>query len=153
MLLGIYWVIDMNGVINLKKQTMLFERKSLHIVVPLDLAEGPCYTKPVSDYEESDDDLDQIYKIMARDQDSVNPTVDGQIAWDHESSCTLDLDEELEYWKNRLNEVSMLRCIMVTKSLQCVSLEVRNLPYYNGLIDVDNFLDAFEREVPEEHHF
>jgi len=34
-----------------------------------------------------------------------------------------------------------------------VSLEVRNLPYYDGLTDVDKFLDAFEREVPEDHVF
>jgi len=40
---------------------MIFEKKSLHIVVPLDPAEGPYYTKPIHDYE-SDDDLDQIYK-------------------------------------------------------------------------------------------
>ena len=44
---------------------MSFERKSLHVVVPLDPAKGPCYTEPVRDYEESDDDLDQIYKITA----------------------------------------------------------------------------------------
>lgn len=32
-LLGIDWAIDMNGVINLKKRTMSFERKSLWVVV------------------------------------------------------------------------------------------------------------------------
>lgn len=42
---------------------------------------------------------------------------------------------------------------MMIKSLLCVSLEIRNLPYYDGLIDVDKFLDAFEREVSEDHHF
>lgn len=39
-LLGIEWATDMNEVINLKKHKMIFERKSLHIVVPLDLTEG-----------------------------------------------------------------------------------------------------------------
>lgn len=63
MLLGIDWAIDMNGVINLKKATMSFERKFLHVVVPLDPTEGLRYTEPVYDYEESDDDLDQIYNI------------------------------------------------------------------------------------------
>lgn len=62
----------------------------------------------------------------------MNPTIDGRITWDRESSCTLDLDEEIECW-----------------SLHCVSLEVRNLPIYDGLNGVDIFLDAFEREVPE----
>ena len=63
-LLGIDWAIDMNGFINLKKRTMLFECKSLWFVVPLDPTEGECYTKLVCDYEESDDELDQIYKII-----------------------------------------------------------------------------------------
>jgi len=31
--------------------------------------------------------------------------------------------------------------------------EVRNLPYYVGLTDVDKFLDAFDREVPEDDCF
>lgn len=42
---------------------------------------------------------------------------------------------------------------MMTKSLRCVSTEVRKIPHYDGLTDVDLFLDEFEREVPEEHRF
>lgn len=98
-LLRINWATDMNGLINLKKQKMIFRNKSLPIVVPMDPTEGLHYTKLVRDYE-SDDDLDQIYKITARDQDWVNLTVDGCITWDHESSCTSDSDEELENWQN-----------------------------------------------------
>jgi len=98
-LLGIDWATDMNGVINLKKRKMIFENKSLCVVVPLDPAEEPRYTEPVCDYE-SDDDLDQIYKIMVGDQDWVNPTGNGCIAWDCESSCTSYLNEELEHWQN-----------------------------------------------------
>ena len=63
-LLGIDWAIDMNGVINLKKDKMIFQKKSLRVVIPLDPAEGSWYTEPVRDYE-SDDDLDYIYKITA----------------------------------------------------------------------------------------
>jgi len=66
-LLGIDWAIDMNGVINLKKQTMSFESKLFCVVLPLDLAKGPCYIESFHDYEESDNDLDQIYKITTRD--------------------------------------------------------------------------------------
>jgi len=87
-LLGIDWAIDMSKVINLKKQSISFEIKSLHIVVMLDPAEGPRYTEPVSNYE-SDDDLDQIYKIKTRDQYWVNSIVDGHLAWDCASSCTV----------------------------------------------------------------
>ena len=61
-LLGIDWATNMNGVINLKKRKMIFEKKSLCVIVPLDLAEGSRYTKLIRDYE-SDDDLDCIYKI------------------------------------------------------------------------------------------
>ena len=47
---------------------MIFEKKSLRVIVPLDPAEGWHYSKPVHDYE-SDDDLDYIYKIIVQDQD------------------------------------------------------------------------------------
>ena len=63
-LLGIDWATDMNGVINLKKRKIIFEKKSLRVVVPLDPAEGSRYTEPVRD-DESDDDLDCIYKIIS----------------------------------------------------------------------------------------
>ena len=75
-LLGIIWATDVNGVIKLKKQKMIFENKLLCVILPLDLAEGLHYTEPVRDYE-SDDDLDCIYKIKTRDQDWVNLTVNG----------------------------------------------------------------------------
>lgn len=47
----------------------------------------------------------------------------------------------------------MLRCNMMPKSLHYVSSEVINLPYYDGIIVVDKFLDAFEKEAPEKRHF
>ena len=62
-LLGIDWATDMSGVINLKKCKMIFEKKSLHVVRPLDPAKGSHYTELVHDYE-SDDDLGCIYKII-----------------------------------------------------------------------------------------
>ena len=55
---------------------MIFEKKSLRVVVPLDLAEGACYTEPMRD-DESNDELDCIYKITTQEQDWVNPIVDG----------------------------------------------------------------------------
>lgn len=63
--------------------------------------------------------------------------------WDKDSSYTSDSDEELEDWKNRLHEVSTLHCNMMTKSLRCVSNEVRNLPHYDVLNDVEFFLDEY----------
>ena len=55
---------------------MIFEKKSLHIVVPLDPAEGACYTEPLRK-DDNDDDLDCIYQITMQDQDWVNSTEDG----------------------------------------------------------------------------
>lgn len=45
-LLGIGSATDMNGVINLKKWKMIFEKKSLRIIVPLDPIEGSHYMEP-----------------------------------------------------------------------------------------------------------
>lgn len=65
MLLGIVWATNIDGVINLKKQKVIFEKKLLRVIVPLDLAEGSRYTELVC-YYESDDDMDYIYKIIVR---------------------------------------------------------------------------------------
>ena len=73
----------------------------------------------------------------------MNSIADRHIVWDRESFCISDSYEELAHWQNQLHEVSTLHYNMMTKSLRCVSLEVRNLPYYDGLTDVDHFLDAF----------
>ena len=59
-LLGIDWAMDMNGIINLKRWKMIFEKKSLRVIVLLDLVEGACYTELVRD-EDSNDELDYIY--------------------------------------------------------------------------------------------
>lgn len=92
----------MNGVINLKKRKISFERKSLRVIVPLDPTEGVCYTEQIHDYVENDNEMDQIYKITTRDQDWINPMIDGWTAWERYISCTSDSNEELEHWKKIL---------------------------------------------------
>ena len=42
---------------------------------------------------------------------------------------------------------------MMVRSLHYVSLEVRDLPTYEGLSEVDDFLNRFERGVPEKQWF
>lgn len=110
---------------------MIFEKKVLRVVVPLDPAEGACYTKPVRD-DDSNDDLNCVYKITARDRDWVNLIADGRISWEHESSCTSDSDEEIERWQNRLHKVMTLNCNMIVRSLRCVTTEARELSTYDG---------------------
>ena len=92
----------------------------------------------------SNDELDCIYKIIVQDQDWVNLTIDGRISWECASSCTLHSDEEVERWHNRLNEVTTMNCNMTIRSLRCVTTHTRDLPTYDGLIVVDEFLSKFE---------
>lgn len=98
-LLGIDWATDMNGVINIKRQKMIFEKNSLRVVVPLDPAEGARYTEPVRN-EDSDNELDCIYQITAQDQDWVNLIEDDRISWERDRSCTSKSNEKFERWKN-----------------------------------------------------
>jgi len=151
-LLGIDWATDMNGVINLKKQKMIFEKMFLRIVVPLEPTEGAHYTEPVCD-DGSDNELDCIYKITVQDQDWVNLTTDGRISWEGASSYTLNSNEEVERWHNRLNEVTMLNCSMIIRSLHCVTTQAQDLPTYDGSTVVDEFLSKFESAVVEQQLF
>ena len=75
MLLGLDWAIDMGGIINLKKRSMVFENEGTQVIVPLDPAEGERYTEPVLE----EDEVDHIYKLTVRDEDWINPTTDGVI--------------------------------------------------------------------------
>lgn len=83
----------------------------------------------------------------------MNPTTDGRILWERESSCTLDSNKEIEQWKNRVHEVTTLNCNMMVRSLWYVTTEVRELPTYDGLTVVDEFLSKFESAVREQQQF
>ena len=96
-LLWIDWAIDMKGIINLKRCTMTFEKKSLRVVVPLDLAEGERYTEPLCD-EENNDELDFIYQIMVQNPSQMHYNDNRRTSWEHESICTIDFEEETEHW-------------------------------------------------------
>jgi len=43
-LLGTDWAFDINTIINLKEHNMIFKKKELRVIVPLDLSEGVQYT-------------------------------------------------------------------------------------------------------------
>lgn len=45
----------------------------------------------------------------------------------------------------------MLNCNMMTRLLHYVETEVRDLSMYDRLIEVDDFLNKFEREVLKQH--
>ena len=79
----------------------------------------------------------------------MNPTADGRISWECDSSSTSDSNEEVECWQNWLHEVTTLNCNMMIISLHCVMTEARELPTYDGVTVVDDFLDKFESVVQE----
>ena len=64
-LLGLDWAIDMGGVINLKKWSMVFENNGTRVIVSLDPVEGARYTEPARDEEE----VDNIYKLTTKEKD------------------------------------------------------------------------------------
>ena len=76
-LLILDWSIDVGGVINLKKRSMVFEKNDTRVIVPLDPAEGVRYTEPA--YEE--EELDHIYRMMAQDEDQGDTTIGGVFDW------------------------------------------------------------------------
>jgi len=79
----------------------------------------------------------------------VNLTTDGRILWERKSSCTSDSDEDIERWKKWLHEETTLNCNMMFISLRCMTTEEREMPTYDGLSVVDEFLRKFESVVPE----
>jgi len=42
---------------------------------------------------------------------------------------------------------------MLTKSLHCVTAQARDLPIYDGLTAVNEFLNKFESAIPEHQRF
>ena len=83
----------------------------------------------------------------------MNPTANGRISWERVGSCTSDLDEEDERWHSWLNEVTTLNCNMMTQSLSCIIAQAQDLPTYDGLKMVDDFLGRFESAVLEPQQF
>jgi len=47
----------------------------------------------------------------------------------------------------------MLNCNMMIRSIRCVTMEIQDLPRYDRLTVVDDFLNKFKSEVPEQQCF
>ena len=79
MLVGIYWAIDNQTIINFKKRILSFEDNEMRVVSPIDPLEGQRYIEPV--YNDGQVDyLDQIYNVTALQEDYINPTMDGNLS-------------------------------------------------------------------------
>ena len=56
----------------------------------------------------------------------------------------------MENWQNQLCEASMLRCARITKSLRWVGTEVCNFLTYEGLPNLDAFINEFQIKILKE---
>jgi hypothetical protein len=72
---------------------MAFDSGEYKVISPLDPSEGERFVEPTClDLE----DINQLYKATTRNEDYVNPTVDGVLSWWSIISCTKNSDTELE---------------------------------------------------------
>jgi hypothetical protein len=146
-LLGIDWAFNNSTVVDLKKRRMTFEGDGLRVIAPLDPDEGPRYTEPIRE-EDRAYELENIYKLTARQQDYINPTTDGNLSWRSDNACSSDSEEALENWQNKMYEVSARRCARLTREVHWIGTTVSNLPTFDGLNHLETFLLEFEETVP-----
>jgi hypothetical protein len=94
-LLEIDWAYKNYAIIDLKKDTMMFEANGIKVVQPLDLYLGPRYTEMVENNMESYA-LDQLYTITEGTRpDYINPIADGSVSW--RSIQSIDEDSKLAF--------------------------------------------------------
>jgi hypothetical protein len=94
-LLGIDWAFNNSTVVDLKKRRMTFEGDGLRVIVPLDLDEGRRYTKPIRE-EDRTYELENIYKLIARQHDYINPTTDENLSLGSDNACSSESEEALK---------------------------------------------------------
>jgi hypothetical protein len=80
MLLGIDWAFNNSTVVDLNKIRINFERDGLRFIAPLDPDGGQRYTELIRE-EDHAYELENIYKLIVRQQDYINPTTDGNLSW------------------------------------------------------------------------
>jgi hypothetical protein len=146
-LLGIDWDFNKFIVVDLKKRRMTFEGDDLRVIAPLDMDEGRRYAEPIRE-EDHAYELENIYKLTARQQDYINPTTDGNLSWRSDNACSSDLEESLENWQNKMYEVSAWLCARLTRGVRWISRTVSNFPTFDGLNHLETFLLEFEEIVP-----
>jgi hypothetical protein len=88
-LLGIDWAFKNSTVVDLKKMRMTFERDVLRVIAPLYPYESPRYTEPIRE-EDHMYELENIYKLTARQHDYINPIADGNLSWQSDNTCSSD---------------------------------------------------------------
>jgi hypothetical protein len=95
-LLGLDWTFENQTIINLKTRKMTFESGDYRVITSLDPSKGERFVEPTClDLEE----IGQLYKTNADEEDYVNPTADEVLSWHNITSCTTDSDTGLENWQ------------------------------------------------------
>jgi hypothetical protein len=112
--------------------------------VPLDPSEGERFVEPTClDLEK----IEQLYRTTTRDEDYVNPTVDGILSWRSITSCATDSYTGLEKWQQRLHEVSMRRCERIDCVVRWVGTKIREPPSFHRVNDLETLLSQYVDEV------
>ena len=88
-LLGLDWAFDNMAIINLKKGHVIFEGNNMRVIVPLDPSEGVRYIELIKEVY-CVVDIENIYQMTTNEHDCVNPTTEGNLSWESDSSCTSD---------------------------------------------------------------
>jgi hypothetical protein len=146
--LGLDWALDNHAIINLKTIKMIFELGEYKGVSLLDLSEGERFVAPTFlDLEE----INQLHKTTTHVEYYVNPNVDGVLSWRIIKSCALYSYTRLEYWQQRLHEVSTRRYATIDHAVRRVGTEITELLGFHGINDLKEFLTRYEDEVLENH--
>jgi hypothetical protein len=95
------------------------------------------------------EEIIQLYRTTALDEDYVNPIADGVLSWRSITSCTTDSDTGLENWQQRVHKVSMRICARIDRVVRWVGIEIREPPSFHGLNDLETFLTQYEDKVLE----
>jgi hypothetical protein len=78
------------------------------------------------------EEINQLYRTTAREEDYINPTVDGVLNWRSITSCASESDTSLENWQHRLHEVSTRRCTRIDHAIRWVGTKIREPPNFHG---------------------
>jgi hypothetical protein len=132
-LLGLDWTFYNQAIINLNTRKMTFESGEYRVIVPLDPSEGERFVEATClDLEE----INQLYRTTAREEDYVNTIGDGVLSWRSIAACASDSDIGLDNWKQRLHEVSTRRCACIESAIRWVGTYIREPPNFHGLNDL-----------------
>jgi hypothetical protein len=145
-LLGLDWAFENQAIINPKTRKMTFESGEYKVIAQLDPSKGERFVEPTClDLEE----ISQLYRTTACDEDYVNPTSYGILGWQIITSCVTDSYTSLENSQQRIHEVSMRRCARIDHVVRCVGTEIRESPSFHGVNDLEKFLAQYEHEFLE----